>query len=183
MAPEAASEAEQVRCNLIDLCKHIRDMTKVGTKTIPDPPHRFNLLARPHAPESLCRICSLPGHHSVSVSDSAGCRAALLSLIGFWEDRAENIKFLYLKSATFSKKIAASKPTYAMRLSTSPPHGGDMEKVIVEGLTRSYLRFQALVGSLGEKVKEVLTETDAKRYEAVSGTLNEFLLHSQTRKF
>jgi hypothetical protein len=173
--------ADQVRQTLMTLSQAVRQMTPSGAKPIPTNPARFNLLARPV--HNGCRVCGLPGHQSANVKQAATCRTALLSLIGFWEDVAGHISFLYGHSDRFQKAIQASKPTYEMRLDNGTLRGGDMEVVLVDGLTKSFLKFLSHMRGIRAKANVILGEQEVARYERAVKTVEGFLLNGLTCKF
>ncbi|KAF1843552.1 uncharacterized protein K460DRAFT_288673 [Cucurbitaria berberidis CBS 394.84] len=175
---EINDDADRVRQALTVLSAAVREMTPTGAKPVPTNPHRFNLLAR-HL-NAGCRICSLPGHQSDNIKKAATCRTALLSLIGFWEDIAADVSFLYQQSERFQKAIVANRPTYEMRLDNGPLTGGDLEVVLVDRLTRNWLKFQAHFSRIRAKANVVLDEGDLGRYERVLQNLNGFLLGGLT---
>lgn len=173
-------DEDGVRCTLKTLLDVTREMTWAGGKTIPATPVRFNLLARPQS--STCRVCGLAGHQSQSVNKAEACRVALLSLINFWEDQAQNLKPLYHSSLRFSMALANNKPIYEMRLDDTPPIAGDVEIVIVDRLTRNYLKFLNHFARIRAKAMVILSETDRYRYDYVTEVLNDLLLKGQTRE-
>lgn len=179
-SPSDTTDAEQVRRALMALSTVVREMAPAGAKKIPTAPERFNLLARPH--HDTCRICNLPGHHSPSAQKAAACRVAILSLIGFWEDVSGKVSCLYNSSTRFNKAITNSVATYEMRLDDAPLVGGDIEVVLVDRLTRNYLKFQSHFARIRAKANVILNEQGIARYEKVSQTLNGFFLNGQTRK-
>jgi CCR4-NOT transcription complex subunit 2 len=183
MSSPNITEAEQARHALIALSAAVREMTPIGTKSIPAAPERFNLLARPH--QNVCRICNLPGHQSSNVNKAAACRTAMLSLLDFWEDQAEEIKFLYSAHIRFKDAIAKNRPTYDMRLDNVPQVRGDMETVVVDQLTRNYLKFQAWVARVRAKINVILDMegADGEKYELLSQVLNDILLKGKTRGY
>jgi CCR4-NOT transcription complex subunit 2 len=170
-----------VRQSLVILSTVVREMTPAGAKPVPTNPSRFNLLARPI--NNGCRVCGIPGHSSNSIQASGTCRTALLSLIGFWEDVSVHISALYQHSERFQKAIVANNPTYDMRLDGGGLKGGDLEDVLVERLTRGWLKFLAHFSRIRAKANAMLTDVDLGRYEVVSRNLNGFLLDGLTRKW
>ncbi|KAH6872540.1 hypothetical protein BKA58DRAFT_400762 [Alternaria rosae] len=165
MSSPGSNDAEHVRQTLTKLSVAVRELTPAGAKQVPQSPDRFNLLARPT--HGGCRICGLPGHQSTDVHHSAACRVALLSLIGFWEDIADHVAFLYQYSERFQKAIQANEPTYVMRLDNRPLKGGDMEVVLVDRGIRA-------------KANVILNEDDLARYERVAKNLEGFFLDALT---
>jgi CCR4-NOT transcription complex subunit 2 len=156
-------------------------MTPAGAKPIPTQPTRFNLLARPVV--NGCRFCGLPGHSSASIKSSSACRTALLSLITFWGDVSDHVVLLYQHSERFKQAIWDNKPTYEMRLDAGGLKGGDLEDVLVERLTRNYMKFMALFERIRAKANVILTQADIDQYEALARKLRGFLLNGMTRKF
>jgi CCR4-NOT transcription complex subunit 2 len=156
-------------------------MTPAGAKAIPSNPVRFNLLARPVT--NGCRICGFPGHSSANVKASTACRVAILSLIGFWEDVAAHVSFLYRSSDRFQKAIVANKPKYEMRLDDGGLKGGDLEDVLVERLTRGWLKFLAHFARIRAKANVMLSQEDLGAYEVAVRNLSGFLLDGMTCKF
>ena len=181
MSSPTNGNADLVRQTLIVLSAAVREMTPTGAKLIPTHPDRFNLLARPS--HAGCRICGLPGHQSDSIKKASLCRTAILSVIGFWEDLVPHISFLYQHSERFQKAIVANQPTYEMRLDDGPLKGGDLEAVLVDRLTRNWLKFQAHFSRIRAKANVLLDEGELGRYERVGQNLNGFLLNGLTRKF
>ncbi|KAI4616253.1 uncharacterized protein J4E88_005483 [Alternaria novae-zelandiae] len=178
MSSPTSNDADYVRETLTKLSVAVRELTPAGTKQVPQNPDRFNLLARPTY--GGCRVCGLPGHQSIDVHHSAACRVALLSLIGFWEDIADHVAFLYQHSERFQKAIQENEPTYVMRLDNRPLKGGDMEVVLVDRLTGNFLKFMAHVRGIRAKVNVILNEDDLARYERVAKNLEGFFLDGQT---
>jgi hypothetical protein len=181
MSSPTPTDADHVRQTLVKLSVAVRELTPSGAKQVPHSPDRFNLLARPV--HGGCRVCGLPGHQSTDVSHAAACRVALLSLIGFWEDVADHVAFLYQHSERFQKAIQANEPTYLMRLDNRPLKGGDMEVVLVDRLTGNFLKFGAHVRGIRAKVNVILGEDDLVRYERVAKNLEGFFLDGHTCKF
>lgn len=181
MSSPANDNADRVRKALVVLSAAVREMTPTGAKPVPTHPDRFNLLARPS--HSACRICALPGHHADNIKNAALCRDAILSLIGFWEDINPHISFLYQHSERFQKAVVTNQPTYAMRLDDGPVQGGDLEGVLVDRLTRNWLKFQAHFARIRAKANVLLDAEELGRHERVGQNLNGFLLNGLTRKF
>lgn len=176
--PEDTTDA--VRQSLTVLSELVRQMTPAGAKPVPTTPSNFNLLARPV--HNGCRICSLPGHSSANIKSSAACRIALLSLIGFWENVVPHISLLYKHSERFQKAIIASEPTYDMRLDDGGLKGGATEDVLVERLTRNWLKFVAHFARVRAKANVILGEVEIARYERLARTMNGFFLNGLTRE-
>jgi CCR4-NOT transcription complex subunit 2 len=158
----------------------VREMAPAGAKQVPPTPDRFNLLARPVY--GGCRICGLPGHQSANIQHSAACRVSLLSLIGFWEDIADHVFFLYKYSERFQKAVQAMEPTYGMRLDHRPLTGGDIEVVLVDRLTGNFVKLLAHIRDIRAKVNEVLDEEGLGRYERVAKNLEGLFLNGLTCK-
>jgi hypothetical protein len=171
--------ADQVRQSLTTLSQAVREMTPSGAKPTSANPDRFNFLARPV--HNGCRVCGLPGHASTNINKAELCRTALLSLITFWEDIAEHISFLYQHSERFQKAIVANAPTYAMRLDNGPVRGGDMEIVLVDGLTKNFLKSLTHVRGVRAKVNVVLGE-EVARLDGVGERVGGVLLGGLTCK-
>lgn len=171
---------DHVRLALDALSKAVREMTPVGSKTIPSSPARFNLLARPHY--QTCRICHYPGHQCNKINQANSCRVAIMSTVGFWEDMTVHISYLYSFHEPFHNAILENKPTYDMRLDTAPLKGKNFEEIFVNRLTRNYLKFQSHFAGIRPKAQVILGEKDIARYEAVSKKLNDFLLKEMSRK-
>ncbi|KAF2026332.1 hypothetical protein EK21DRAFT_74384 [Setomelanomma holmii] len=180
-SPNSNSDTNQVRQSLVYISSTVREMTPAGAKPMPSNPTRFNLLARPV--KNGCHVCGLPGHSSPNITASTACRTALVSLIGFWEDIATHVSFLYQNHERFRKAIVDNKPTYEMRLDAGGLNGGDLEVVLVERLTRAWLKFLAHVRGVRAKVNRILTTEDLAMYEVLMGNLGGFLLNGLTRKF
>jgi hypothetical protein len=172
--------ADQVRQTLMALSQAVREMTPSGAKPIPANPVCFNLLARPV--RGGCHVCALPGHSSVNVNNASACRTALLSLITFWEEVMEHTSFLYIHSERFRKAIQDNAPTYAMRLDGSLVKGGDMEVVIVDGLTKNWLKWLSHVRGVRAKVNVVLGKEEVGRLDVVMKKGEGFLLDGLTCK-
>jgi len=132
---------------------------------------------------TACHVCALPGHSSPNIKSTAGCRVALLSLIGFWEDAAAHISTLYGTSERFKAAVVANEPTYEMRLDNGGLKGGDIEKVLVERLTRGWLKFVSHVQRIRARVNVVLSQAEVGRYVELERTLSGFLMDGATRKF
>ncbi|KAH7382728.1 hypothetical protein DE146DRAFT_681711 [Phaeosphaeria sp. MPI-PUGE-AT-0046c] len=164
--------------SLTALSEIVRQMTAAGAKPVPTNPSNFNLLARPV--HNGCRICSLPGHSSGNIKSSAACRAALLSLIRFWEDVTPHVSLLYQHSERFQKAIIASDPTYEMRLDDGGLKGGATEDVLVERLTRNWLKFVAHFTRIRAKANIIFSEAELARYEGLVRNLNGFFLDGLT---
>jgi hypothetical protein len=179
-SPMAENPTDPVRQSLNILSTVVRQMTPTGAKPIPANPSRFNLLARPV--HNGCRICGLPGHESANIKASKACRIALLSLIGFWEDVMAHISSLYQHSERFQKAIVANVPTYEMRLDAGGLKGGDMEDVLVERLTRGWLKFVAHFSRIRAKANAMLSESELAGYEVLARNVNGFLLNGLTCK-
>lgn len=180
-SPTNEPQTDSVRQSLTALSAVAREMTPAGAKPIPAQPNRFNLLARPIT--KGCRICGIPGHSSANTNCSSACRTALLSLIGFWEDVGDHVALLYRDSERFQKAICANEPTYEMRLDAGGLKGGDLEDVLVERLTRGWMKFHAHFARIRAKANVILTEADVGRYEELARKLRGFLLNGMTRKF
>ncbi|KAF1960577.1 hypothetical protein CC80DRAFT_403643 [Byssothecium circinans] len=183
VATTHGSEAEQARLVLFNLSAAVREMTPIGAKKIPAEPKRFNLLARPHG--NVCRFCGLPGHQSISLTNAASCHTAILSLFDFWEDIAEKVNFLQSTSTSFNDAITKHHPTYELRHDNTPQVGGEIEKVLLDRLTRNYLKFQAWVSRVRAKINVLvdMEGQEGKKYEVVSGMLNGTLLRGKTRMY
>jgi CCR4-NOT transcription complex subunit 2 len=179
-SPTTGTHADCVRQSLVILSTVVREMTPAGAKPIPMNPLRINLLARPV--NNGCRVCGIPGHSSTNIQASSACRTALQSVIGFWEDTTVHISSLYQHSERFQKAIVANKPTYEMRLDGGGLKGGDLEDVLVERLTRGWLKFLAHFSRIRAKANAMLTDADLGRYDVVSRNLNGFLLDGLTCK-
>lgn len=175
------NNADTVRQSLTVLSDIVRQMTAAGAKPVPANPSNFNLLARPVF--NGCRICGLPGHASANIKSSAACRTALLSLIGFWEDATPHVTLLYQHSERFQKAIVNSQPTYEMRLDDGGLKGGATEDVLVERLTRNWLKFVAHFTRIRAKANVIFGEGEIARYEGLVRTLNGFFLDGLTCKF
>ncbi|KAF1946843.1 hypothetical protein EJ02DRAFT_393229 [Clathrospora elynae] len=180
-SPESDNDADRIRQSLMTLSAAVREMTPIGAKPIPATPDRFNFLARPSS-SSCCRICALPGHQSPNITKAAFCRLALLSLVGFWEDIAAHVSFLYEHSERFQKAVQKNEPTYEMRLHDSGPplKGGGIEEVLTERLTRNWVKFLAHVARIRAKVNVVLGEAEVTGLERVVKGLSGFLLDGLT---
>lgn len=172
------NSADSVRQSLTALSDIVRQMTAAGAKPIPTNPLNFNLLARPV--HNGCRICGLPGHASANIKSSASCRTALLSLIDFWDIVTPHVSLLYQHSERFQKAIVNNQPTYEMRLDDGGLKGGATEDVLVERLTRNWLKFVAHVSRIRAKVNVMFGEGEIGRYEALVKTLNGFFLNGLT---
>ncbi|KAF7575684.1 Tymo-45kd-70kd multi-domain protein [Pyrenophora tritici-repentis] len=144
-SPTFFDNANEVRLALTKLSSAVREMKPSGAKPIPPKPDCFNLLARPVT--NGCRICGLPGHQSTNIKNAAMCRTALIALTRHWEDMAECISFLYSHSDRFHKAVQAIEPTYDMRLDNGVEKCGDLEVVLVDRMTRNFLKYVAHVGS------------------------------------
>ncbi|KAF1913246.1 hypothetical protein BDU57DRAFT_349086 [Ampelomyces quisqualis] len=177
-SPTNEPKADPVRQSLTVLSAVVREMTPAGAKPIPAQPTCFNLLARPIT--NGCRICGIPGHSSANTKSSSACRAALLSLTSFWEDVGNHVALLYQHSERFQKAICANEPTYEMRLDAGGLKGGDLEAVLVERLTRGWMKFHAHFSRIRAKANVILTEADMARYEALARKLRGFLLNGMT---
>jgi CCR4-NOT transcription complex subunit 2 len=153
-------------------------MTPAGAKPVSSTPSRFNLLARPNF--NSCRVCGLPGHSSPNINILSACRTALLSIVGFWEDMLAHVSFLYQHSDRFKKAVVTNEPTYEMRLDDGDLKGGDLENVLVERLTRSWLKFASHFARIRAKANVILIDADLVRYQVVLQNLNGFLLHGMT---
>jgi hypothetical protein len=175
------SIADLVRQHMMILCDAVREMSPAGALPIPVNPSHFNLLARPHY--NSCRVCGMPGHSSLNINTHSGCHTALLSMVGFWEDMLAHVSFLYSYSNRFKKAITDNEPTYDMRLDDGSLKGGALESVLVERLTRSWLKFAAHFARIRAKANIIMTEIDLNRYEVVHKDLNEYLLNGLTCKF
>jgi CCR4-NOT transcription complex subunit 2 len=158
-------------------------MTPAGAKPIPANPVRFNLLARPITTSTACHVCNLPGHSSPSIKSTAACRNALLSLITFWQDTISHVSSLYSSSERFKAAIVANKPSYEMRLDNGGVKGGDIEVVIVEKLTRSWLKFVSHVARIRARVNMILDEEEVGRLGEMERMGNGFLMDGMTCKF
>jgi CCR4-NOT transcription complex subunit 2 len=155
-------------------------MTPVGSKAIPQNPVCFNLLARSQYGQTKCRICNYPGHQSPSLANSRACHAAIMSTIDFWADMAVHISMLYSLHEPFHKAIVNNEPAYAMRLDTWPMKGRTYEEIFVERLAANYLKFQSHFAGIRPKAKVMLTEEEMKRYEDVTGRLDDYLLKGRS---
>lgn len=166
---------------LMALSEVVREMTPLGAKQIPAAPRRFNMLARTY--NNCCRICNLPGHQSANVKNSAACRTAVLSLFRFWEDQGRNIQYLYATSHRFNDAVNKSHPTYDMRLDNHTQVGGSMEEVVVDRMTRNYLKFQAWFSRVQAKMLVILDMEgqDGRLYGEITALLNDVLLKGQSR--
>ncbi|KAF2260738.1 hypothetical protein CC78DRAFT_584521 [Lojkania enalia] len=169
---------------LQQLAGAVREMTPLGAKTIPKNPERFNLLARPYRyGQSTCSVCKYPGHQCSSVRNAGKngpCRNAIMSTVGFWEDVSAHIAALYQSHQRFADAIKKNVATYDMRLDNSAQIGGSIEEVIVNCLTRNYLKFQSHFAGIRPKAAAILDKNDYARYEGVTHRLNEFLLHGSS---
>ncbi|ORY09513.1 hypothetical protein BCR34DRAFT_625700 [Clohesyomyces aquaticus] len=165
---------------LAALFKTVREMNPAHARPVPADPVRFNLLARPCRATQSCRICNFPGHHSDNIRRASACRTALLSTVGFWEDIIGHVSLLYREHSKFLEVIKNNAPTYEMRQDNHPAIPGDMETVLVDGLTRNYLKFQAHCAGLRPKLPHILNDVDLRRLESVTITLNDFLLNGLT---
>ncbi|KAF2824522.1 hypothetical protein CC86DRAFT_354622 [Ophiobolus disseminans] len=170
--------ADRIRQSLTALSAVVREMTPTGAKPIPAHPDHFNLLARPFS--ETCLVCKLPGHSSANINASPRCRVALLSLIVFWEDVATHLTSLYQHSKRFHQAVQASQPTYEMRRDAGGLKGGDLEDVLVERVTRAWLKFVAHFSWIRAKANVVLAVGEVGRYEAVAAGLNGLLLGGLT---
>jgi CCR4-NOT transcription complex subunit 2 len=179
-SPMAENPTDPVRRSFDILSTVVRQMTPAGAKPIPANPTRFNLLARPV--HNGCRICGLPGHSSGNINASSACRIALLSLIGFWEDVAVHISLLYQRSERFQKAIVANVPTWEMRLDDGGLKGSDLQDVLVERLTRGWLKFMSHFSRIRAKANAMLSEGELAGFEVLSRNLNGFLLNGLTCK-
>jgi CCR4-NOT transcription complex subunit 2 len=179
-SPIAEDPTDPVRQSLDILSIVVRQMAPAGAKPIPAIPARFNLLARPV--HNGCRICGLPGHSSANIKTASDCRIALLSLIGFWEDVTVHISSLYQHSERFQKAIVANVPTYEMRLDAGGLKGGDLQDVLVEHLTRGWLKFVTHFSRIRAKANAILSEAELASFEVLSRNLNGFLLNGLTCK-
>ncbi|KAF2877522.1 hypothetical protein BDV95DRAFT_601905 [Massariosphaeria phaeospora] len=172
---------EEIRVGLTALSNLVREMIPSGAKPIPANPDRFNLLARPGY--KTCRVCGLPGHECHRVDKAVACRVAMLSLIGFWEDVAAQLAFLYSKSRRFQEAVCANVATYEMRVDGTPLKSGAMEVVVLDRLTRNYLKLVSLYARIRPKALHFMHKADLARYESVTKTLNGFLLDGLTDLF
>ncbi|KAJ4363175.1 transcriptional regulator [Neocucurbitaria cava] len=159
----------------------VREMTPYGALPVPAVPRCFNLLARPV--HGGCRICGLPGHHSNNINNAVACHTAIVSLIGFWEDITNPVSFLYRHSGRFKQAIEENEPTYEMRNNDGPVKGGDIEVVLVDHLTKNYLKFQAFWQKIRPQAHTLLAEPELMWFVSVSMTLDGFLLNRLSRKF
>jgi CCR4-NOT transcription complex subunit 2 len=157
-------------------------MTPVGGLPIPSVPDTFNLLARPYKTEPTCRICGFPGHQSASIHEPQACRTAILMTLSFWEEMAPHISNLYAQHQAFRSAINKNAPTYAMRLDDCPLKGTGFEEIVVDRLTRNYLKFQAHLRGIKAKMMVILEEKDKRRLEKVTFMLDDFLLKGSSRK-
>jgi hypothetical protein len=173
------NQTDQVRFTFEALRNAVREMTAVGAKAIPINPRRFNLLARPHT--QTCNICKYPGHQSNNVNDANACRVAIMGTVGFWEDMAAHISYLYSIHENFHNAINANNPVYKMRLDNCPPLGSSFEEIFVNRLTRNYLKFQSHFASIRPKAQHILSQHDQQRYENTTKKLNDFLLKEASR--
>jgi CCR4-NOT transcription complex subunit 2 len=173
-------DVDSIRSSLKALSVVVREMTPTGGKAIPANPHHFNLLARPSY--NNCRICGLSGHHSTNIQLAFACKTAFISLIQFWEDVASHIAYLYEHSNRFQNAVKANEPTYEMRLDDGGLKGGELENVLVERLTRAWLKFQSHMSRHRAKINVCLNHLEQDMYEVISERLNGFLLDGLTRK-
>jgi hypothetical protein len=102
--------------------------------------------------------------------------------MGFWEDVAIYVSFFNEHSDRFQKAVQNNKPTYEMRLDNGPLSRGDMEVVLVDGLTRNFLNFLTHVRVVRAKANVILQEQEVARYERVAGSVEEFLPDGLTCK-
>jgi len=79
--------------------------------------------------------------------------------------------------------VVANEPTYEMRLDNGGLKGGDIEKVLVERLTRGWLKFVSHVQRIRARVNVVLSQAEVGRYVELERTLSGFLMDGATRKF
>lgn len=70
-----------------------------------------------------------------------------------------------------------------MRLDNAKVVGGCMEEVIVNGLTKNYLKFQSHYAGIRPKVMVFMQEGDGERYKEITGRLNDFLLHGASCEY
>ena len=174
-------DVKSSRSSLMALSVVVREMSPTGGKAIPANPHHFNLLARPSY--NNCRICGLPGHHSANIQQAVACKTAFVSLIQFWEDVASHISYLYEHSDRFQRAVKANEPTYEMRLEDGGLKGGDLENVLVERLTRAWLKFQSHMSRHRAKTNACLGYSEQTMYETITRTLNGFLLDGSRCKY
>ncbi|PVH98950.1 hypothetical protein DM02DRAFT_595203 [Periconia macrospinosa] len=167
---------------LMALSEAVREMTPLGAKQIPAAPSRFNMLARTY--NNACRICNLPGHQSANVKNAAACRDAVLSLFRFWEDQAQNIEFLYTTSHRFHDAVNKVNATYDMRLDNHTQVAGSMEEVVVDRMTKNYLKFQTWFSRVQAKMLVILDMEgqDGRLYGEFSALLNNLLLKGESCK-
>ncbi|KAF2475651.1 uncharacterized protein BDR25DRAFT_379143 [Lindgomyces ingoldianus] len=180
IAPSNDPHSNEVLAALGALLKAVQEMNPAHARPIPPHPVRFNLLSRPSRSAQTCRICNFPGHHGDSIHYAGACKAAMVSMVGFWEDIAAHLALLYREHQLFQTAIKNNKPTYDMRLDNAPAIAGNMETVLVGRLTRSYLKFQSHCSGLRPKLLHILSEGDKHRYCAITNTLNDFLLNGST---
>ncbi|KAE8827842.1 hypothetical protein PTNB73_02538 [Pyrenophora teres f. teres] len=169
---------DEVRRALTKLSSAVREMKPSGAKQIPTKPDCFNLLARPVI--NGCRICGLPGHQSSNIKNATMCRTALISLTRYWEDMAECISFLYSHSDRFHKAVQAIEPSYDMRLDDGMEKSGDLETVLVDRMTRNFLKYTAHVSRIRAKFNVLCNEEEIGKYEEVKKLLEGFLLGGLT---
>jgi len=169
---------DEVRQALTKLSNTVREMMPSGAKQIPTKLECFNLLARPVT--NSCRICSLPGHQSPNIQNAAMCRTALISLSRYWEDMTGCISFLYSHSDRFHKAIQATDPHHDMRLDDGVAKLGDLEVVLVDRLTRNFLKYVAHISRIKAKVNALCGEDEVSKYEGMKKLLEGFLLGGLT---
>ncbi|KAH8729100.1 hypothetical protein GQ44DRAFT_823827 [Phaeosphaeriaceae sp. PMI808] len=178
MSSSTQDSTNLIRQSLSVLAAAVREMTPAGARSIPPFPTTFNLLARPVT--MTCRICNLPGHASPNIRTAASCRVALLALISFWESLAPHIALLYSASVRFQRAIQASVPTYAMRLDEGGLKGGLLEDVLVERVTRAWVKFLAHFRGIMAKANALLSAEEISRFEHAKVLLSGFLLDGLT---
>lgn len=178
----SSHHSKQIRTSFDTLLQAVRAMTPVGSVPIPAVPETFNLLASPYKTYPVCRICGFPGHQSASVQSSQACRTAILMTLAFWEEMAPHISNLYAQHQAFRLAINKNTPTYAMRLDDCPLKGVRFEEIVVDRLTKNYLKFQAHLKRIKAKTNVILEEKDKWRLEKVTLMLDDFLLKGTSRK-
>ncbi|KAF2113487.1 hypothetical protein BDV96DRAFT_496683 [Lophiotrema nucula] len=167
--------------SLTALSQGVREMTPTGAKPIPTAPVDFNLLARPTMRNpGACAVCNYPGHKSKDIKNSDKCRAAIMSTISFWENTFDHINTLYRDHQRFTEAIQENEPTYEMRRDEGPPKGTGIEEIIVNRLTRNYLKFQAHFSGIRAKAKQIMKGSDEERYEKITELLNDYLLNKSS---
>ncbi|KAF2734551.1 hypothetical protein EJ04DRAFT_436846 [Polyplosphaeria fusca] len=177
--PKPEPMSQEVRNILVILMSVVRQMTFSGTVPIPSSLVRFNLLASPMR-MSRCFVCNYPGHNASHIDKPIGCRAAIMSTIGFWEDVVAHITKLSQLHGRFAEALEEQVVTYQMRLEEAPHIAGNIEQVIVSHLTRNYLKFQSHYSSIRPKAYRILDSRDLERYDEITKQLNTYLLQGAT---